>query len=207
MTWWPAPTCWPSLPGVAHDLDANFSLVGDLELTDAPEFGAWLEARRAERSAAERVHLRTQIEALTAAGDHRQALTLAEQLIQRDPSGETGYRLLMQAHYLAGDRAAARATYERCARMLERDIGVQPSAATLALRATIEQASTDAPHPVHTAVPASVLRPPRLVGRARELARLTHAWDAGQIALVCGEAGMGKSRLLQALVERHAGLV
>src|SRR5206468_8301942 len=51
-----------------------------------------------------------------------------------------------------------------------------------------------------------------LVGRAAELAELLGRWDKarsgqGGVALVCGAAGMGKSRLVRELVEaaRNAG--
>ena len=44
--------------------------------------------------------------------------------------------------------------------------------------------------------PASLLRPPRLIGRASELQALGRAWAAGATFLLLGEAGIGKSRLL-----------
>jgi class 3 adenylate cyclase/tetratricopeptide (TPR) repeat protein len=50
-----------------------------------------------------------------------------------------------------------------------------------------------------------------LVGRERELAALTERWQqacagSGGAVAICGEAGVGKSRLLQALRERLAGV-
>lgn len=50
-----------------------------------------------------------------------------------------------------------------------------------------------------------------LVGRERELASLCDRWQqardgVGQAVAICGEAGVGKSRLLQALRERLAGV-
>ena len=55
-------------------------------------------------------------------------------------------------------------------------------------------------------MPASVLRPPRLIGRDRELAALSTAWRSGQVAALIGEAGLGKTRLLQAFIESHPGV-
>ena len=49
-------------------------------------------------------------------------------------------------------------------------------------------------------MPASLLRPPRLIGRARELAALQHAWANRRAFVLVGEAGIGKSRLLRELV-------
>ncbi|MBI5717940.1 MAG: AAA family ATPase [Burkholderiales bacterium] len=48
-------------------------------------------------------------------------------------------------------------------------------------------------------LPAALLRPPRLIGRDGERAALLAAWHTGTPALVVGEAGIGKSRLLQSL--------
>jgi DNA-binding SARP family transcriptional activator len=57
------------------------------------------------------------------------------------------------------------------------------------------------------AVPAAVLRPPRLIGRDTELAALHRGLAAGDVVVLIGEAGMGKSRLLQALAAQRPGLL
>jgi hypothetical protein len=80
---------------------------------------------------------------------------------------------------------------------------VPPSPATRQLGETILQAATQAgraaapPRPVAPdAIPASLLRPPRLVARQAQLQALQAAWQAGRHLCVSGEAGLGKSRLL-----------
>jgi len=50
----------------------------------------------------------------------------------------------------------------------------------------------------------AVLRPPRLVGRGRTLTDLRSVWEARRVALLMGEPGLGKSRLLGE-VAAHAG--
>ena len=45
-------------------------------------------------------------------------------------------------------------------------------------------------------IPASLLRPPRLVGRAREQAALAAAWSGQRAFWLLGEAGLGKTRLI-----------
>ena len=47
------------------------------------------------------------------------------------------------------------------------------------------------------ALPATLLRPPHLIGRQTEHEALAAAWAGGRAALVLGEAGLGKSRLLE----------
>ena len=86
--------------------------------------------------------------------------------------------------------------------MLKDEVGTRPDAETLALLRLVEgDASATAPaRRGQATLPASVLRPPRLVGREAEIRAADHAWARGQVAALVGEAGMGRSRLLQHLM-------
>jgi DNA-binding SARP family transcriptional activator len=66
-------------------------------------------------------------------GDHRLAAAIAESAIAADPLRESAYRLAMAAHLAEGNRAVALRIYERCARTLRDELGVEPSAATTAV--------------------------------------------------------------------------
>ena len=55
------------------------------------------------------------------------------------------------------------------------------------------------------ALPLTVLRPPRLIGRDAEWQALGDAWDAGTVSLIAGDAGLGKSRLLADFAQSRAG--
>jgi DNA-binding SARP family transcriptional activator/tetratricopeptide (TPR) repeat protein len=193
--------------GVAHDLEDGATLLGDLAAPECPELDAWLAARRAATRAAARRHSEAQIEKLEAAGDAHGALPLAMALLDEDPLSESAHRRVMRLHYLRGDRAAAMLAFDRCERLLKHEVGTRPSAATLALLQTVESGAAVSPATPawRAAVPASVLRPPRLIGRDAELSALRRGWRAGSVVLVTGEAGMGKSRLLQALSSGPAG--
>lgn len=192
--------------GIGHDLDTAAGLLGDLQAPDCPELDAWLAARRSARQAQTRHRLEAQIEALEAAGDAAGALPLAQQLLQAEPLSEDAHRRVMRLHYLRGDRAAAMLAFDRCEELLKHEVGARPSPPTLALLATIESAGALAGAPVaRTAVPAAVLRPPRLIGRNAELAGLQRGLAAGHVVVLVGEAGMGKSRLLQALASAQDG--
>ncbi len=196
--------------GVEHDLADGSALLGTLCAADSPELDAWLATRRAARRATARQHTEARIEALEAEGNTQAALPLALALLDEDPLSEDAHRRVMRLHYLRGDRAAALLAFDRCERLLKDEVGTRPSAATLALLQTIDSgaAAQAAAAPAwRAAVPASVLRPPRLIGRDDELAALRRGWRAGSVVLVTGEAGMGKSRLLQALGQESGGVV
>ena len=67
---------------------------------------------------------------LEARGDQARAIGYAERLLRHDPLREETYRLLMRLHDRVGDRARALRVYHACAAALERELGVEPSAAT-----------------------------------------------------------------------------
>ena len=194
--------------GVVHDLGESTALLGDLALPENPELDAWLQRRRAAHRAAARRQLEHRIEALEAAGDSAAALPLAQQLIDADPLSEDAHRRVMRLHYLRGDRSAAMLAFDRCEQLLKHEVGTQPSQATLALLASIEQsAPLEGASAVRVAAPAALLRPPQLIGRDGELLALTRDLAAGHVVVLLGEAGMGKSRLLQALSAQQPTLL
>ncbi len=197
-------------PGVAHDLAGADALLGDLSAPESPELDAWLAGRRAALRAQARRAQEAQINALEAAGDAAAALPLAQALLAAEPLSEAAHRRVMRLHYLGGDRAAAMLAFDRCEEVLKHEVGAAPSPETLALLATIEQSApldATAATAARSLLPAAVLRPPRLIGRDSELAVLQRGLDAGHVVVLTGEAGMGKSRLLQALAAARAGVL
>ncbi|MDP2004585.1 MAG: AAA family ATPase [Rubrivivax sp.] len=194
--------------GVRHDLDEGPALLGDLSAPDAPEIETWLNQRRDGRRALARRAQEDRIEALEASGDAAAALPLAQALLDAEPLSEDAHRRVMRLHYLRGDRAAALLAFDRCEQLLKHEVGAAPSPETLALLDAIEQSAAVAGSAsVRSALPATVLRPPRLVGRDAEIAALQRALAAGPLVVLVGEAGMGKSRLLQALAAQRPGLL
>lgn len=109
----------------------------------------------------------------------------------------------MRLHYLRGDVGAALAAFERCKEVLERTLGAPPSPETDRLVRQITAAGPAQALAVgsRAPVPVTLLRTPRLIGRQRELEALRDAWAAQCAALLLGEAGMGKSRLLAELAQ------
>jgi DNA-binding SARP family transcriptional activator len=140
-------------------------------------------------------------------GELAAALATTEGLLALDPLLEHGWRRLMRLHHQRGDRAAAVSTFERCERVLRDELGLRPSHETQALLAEVEALESAASPTARQLLPPSLLRPPRLVARQAELLHMAAAWQGGQGFVVLGEAGMGKSRLLQALAGVRPGVL
>ena len=175
------------------------TLLASFDYADCEELGRWLQARRDGERTTQRDGLTAAIRDATQRGDLEHAQTLADTLLGLDRESEDSYRALMELAYLRGDFAAALAVLGRCTRMLQQLYGVGPSAATRELGETIlaaaRQGELRRPVPA-PGIPLSVLRPPRLIARGAQLEAMLAAWRAGLIVCVCGEAGIGKSRLL-----------
>jgi class 3 adenylate cyclase len=67
------------------------------------------------------------------------AIAVAAEAVGLEPFRESGYRQLMRAHVLAGNRAEALRTYDRCARTLGAELAVEPDGETTALRDSLLQ--------------------------------------------------------------------
>jgi DNA-binding SARP family transcriptional activator/tetratricopeptide (TPR) repeat protein len=194
-------------PGVAHDLDdagAEGDLLAGLHYPECGELEEWLETQRHARRQRRRAHDDARIDALAAEGRLPEAVALAERLVAADALDEAAARRLMQLRYLQGEHAAALAVFERLAAALTAAHGAVPSPRTRELLETIRAARAPQSLARHE-IPASLLRPPRLVGRDRERVRLQAAWNARRAIWLLGEAGLGKSRLIADFVQEQGG--
>ena len=190
--------------GVAHDLDDADSVLGDEPIAIGPDYDAWLAQQRARRHVRVHQSLLDLCEMAEAAGDWPDALAHAQELLGLARGSEDAHRRVMRLHYLSGDRSAALLAFDACERMLKDEIGTRPSPETLALLATVEQSQGALALPgTGRRVPASVLRPPRLIGRADAWQALEAAWSSGRNACVGAEGGFGKSRLAGDFAAAH----
>jgi DNA-binding SARP family transcriptional activator len=175
--------------------DPAAPLLGTLKFDDSPEFDAWLAARRSSQHAGHTARLRERIAQAEAAGALDAALAAAQELLAADPDGEAAHREVMRLHYLRGDSAAGLAVHDRLVRHLAHVHHARPHAETEVVARALRESAAPLPA-APRATPPTVQRPPRLIGRARELAAVHDGWAAGAVVLLLGEAGMGKSRLI-----------
>ena len=131
--------------------------------------------------------------------DYRGALPWARRLLDHDEVNEAACRRLMRLCALSGDRAGALRVYHGCATALVREMGVAPSAATReTYERLIEPGAARDPDRTGRVAPAPALSP--MVGRREEWDALRGAWRRAAggeslLAVIAGEAGIGKSRL------------
>lgn len=143
---------------------------------------------------------------------YREAIQLAERLLRHDPLREGPYRRLMRLRALVGDRAGALRTYHRCVTVLEQELGTEPSASTREVYERLLAADEEPPSP--DVRPGRRATESPLVGREAAWSALRSAWKmasrgGARMALISGEAGIGKSRLAEELAHwgRRQGLV
>jgi predicted ATPase len=72
-----------------------------------------------------------------------------------------------------------------------------PTPETEALAALMLKSVPDTPSRARSAMPLTVQRPPRLIGRAAALKAMEEAWERRQAILLTGPAGIGKTRISQ----------
>ncbi|WP_165794186.1 BTAD domain-containing putative transcriptional regulator [Deinococcus aerius] len=180
----------------AELLEGGGELLAGLRYDDCPDLDDWVSAER-DRHAEARIQARRQEAArLEREGHYEGALGLARALLDLDPVSEDAHRRVMRLHYLLGDRPAALRAYQRCNEALWREFQTEPLPETKQLAREIDRGTVPVLAPAaRTELPLAVLRPPHLVGREREWARLEAAWEAGQWIFISGEPGSGKTRL------------
>lgn len=196
----------PALATLQADPNAwDGDLLQGVELDGSTELAGWLAAERKAWAERRRDALASIASTCEESGELARALVLAQRLLADDLLSEHAHRRLMRLHYLRGDIAAAVAAFEACERVLKDELGLKPSAETQQLLQTVEHGRPPAPVPgASMPLPARLLRPPRAVGRERERALLAEAQRDGQVAVLVGEAGIGKTRLLQDFAASHA---
>jgi DNA-binding SARP family transcriptional activator len=183
----------------AEVLALSGELLGTLDYGDCPDFARWLAGAREALALLRRRAATAAADACEAAGELGEALEAAERLLQLEPYSEEAHRRLMRLHHQRGDRGAAREAYARCRRALREELDAAPSPETEALARLL--AEEPAPPPslrraaARAPLPASVLRPPVLVGREREWAQLEASRGAHPVTVLLGEPGAGKTRL------------
>ena len=169
--------------------------------------------------------------AAEADGDVEGAIEWSRRAVAVDPLSEEAHRNLIGRLGAAGDRARALVAHRAFSERLRRELSVAPSPATRVLAARLRLDSEDSPlehsadASANSFAPASPgpadaggrrdrpaspsARASVLTGRSAELDALLEVWrdvlgGAGGVVTVCGEGGIGKTRLASELLARAA---
>ena len=149
-------------------------------------------------------------------GHYQQAIVDFQQVLAVDPVNEPAHCDLMVSYYLLGERDKAMGQYHGLYKALRELLDVEPLADTRALYADIRDGLLPAAGPAYwlasvgeTAVETSASRWP-FVGREREQTILGRALEStargqGCLAIVKGEGGVGKTRLVEEFLYLSSG--
>src|SRR5713101_7482208 len=149
-----------------------------------------------------------------AIGDFSAAISYAVKLLEIDPCDDDAHRELILSYHLSGDRDAALSQFGRLRAALRTELSIEPSQSSIELWQYVQ---SQGQHPI----PSNALRlrdedltndlgRAPIVGKQEALSTLTSlinqvAAGAGCAAIVSGEAGIGKSTLVEQLA-LEAGL-
>jgi DNA-binding SARP family transcriptional activator len=178
----------------------------------SPLFETWLVAEQERLREAAVQALRALVDHFSARGEFDAALRYCRRLVAVDPLSEEAHRELMRLLVLSGRRREALSHYDDLLALLARELGVEPMPETQALHRSIlaEDLAPDPARPKpRPALPLGPFVP--LVGRGAELEELRASWRRARgrlgtpgprLALVQGEPGIGKSRLLRTFLNQ-----
>lgn len=135
-------------------------------------------------------------------GEYEPAIGHCHRLLEIDPLSEEAHHELIRHYVLSGRRPRAMLHYEELSALLDRELGVAPSAKTRRLYESIREGRLAA---AGDGGGGELGRPPLapfvpLVSRDGDLGELAESWRAStagtcRVALVVGEPGVGKTRL------------
>jgi len=171
-------------------------LLEGLSVGEAP-FERWLQAER-KRVRERMAEGLSQLLALELEdGSDADALHVCTRLLTLDPLREEAHRSMMQLLMRQGRRAAALEHYRKFEASLRSQLGSEPDPLTQQLLAQLAAASTIISEPKCG---------PETAGRSRELALLYESLHAARdakarVALLAGEAGVGKTHLCDCVAQ------
>lgn len=130
-----------------------------------------------------------------AQSEYARAVETAQRVLQLDAANERAYQQLMFCYVGLGDRHAALKRYEECVRVLENELGVEPSRETVALYQWVQHSSRE-----RTANEARATNLPiplsSFIGHQSETTALKQLLQAdARLVTLTGPGGSGKTRL------------
>ena len=201
---------------------------------DCPDFEDWQVSVREELKQLLARGLQRLVAACVAAGELERAIGHARRWLQLDQLHEPAYQAMIRLYEWTGQRSAAMRQYRSLVHVLDRDLAVRPLPETTQLYEDVRAGRLAAP-PLPTAAAAVAVAAATgtgtadqvaaldwpLVGRAAELSALRSAWRSagapgapgvpgadgarGRAVAIIGQAGSGKSRLVEELRAEAVG--
>ncbi len=217
------PACMPRLVEAVALYTDHF--MAGFTLRDSPDFDDWQFFQREGLQRDLASALERLAKAFAAEGNFDAAIGAARRWLTLDRLHEPAYCALMSLYARAGQRAAALRQYRECVHVLDRELGVAPLESTTRLYESIKEqqiprpsgastpdtaaaspsSSTEASDSVPAPDPSPAVGVARthdilpLRGRKAEWSALEQAYAAvrsdGRVAILDGEAGIGKTRL------------
>jgi DNA-binding SARP family transcriptional activator len=173
------------------------SFVPDLETAGSHDFERWVEDERHRLRRIAEMALFRYVRECDDDAQWGEMCLAAHRLLKMNPLNEEAHRALMRGLWLKGDQAAAVSHFEEYAPGLERELPGGLSEETLQLVARIRSS-----RPRATGMAVREIPRPEMVGRKEEFEALKDALrgvhqGTARLVRVHGEAGMGKTRLLE----------
>jgi WD40 repeat protein/DNA-binding SARP family transcriptional activator len=180
-------------------------------LPDSVLFEEWLLLQRERFQRLYLEALEWLAEGYTGQGEYERALSYAWRQVELDPLRENAHRQLMRLLAYAGRTSEAVSQYETCRRLLDEELGVEPSEETTQLFEKIRDSKLERPPGAPPRLPEREHRPlgecpyrglaafreadaPFFFGREEFTARLARAVQQQPIVVVVvGSSGSGKS--------------
>jgi DNA-binding SARP family transcriptional activator/predicted ATPase len=188
-------------------------------LDDSPAFDDWTLLTREKLARQALTSLHALADSYEERKEYEKVQSLAWRQLELELWDESAHQQLMRVMAYSGQRSAALAQYESCRKILDEELGVEPSEETRELYGQIRDGilKTSKPAPIPLAVTTRVssfleTEPPRVetpivVARESELEKMNRLLEqalAGQggVVFVTGEAGSGKTSLIQEFTQR-----
>ena len=175
----------------------------DIAVPGGARFEQWADSIRVHLQALFFRAAEVVVRGWLSSGRMREARELSTRVRDMNRLDEVGWRLVLEALCSAGDWVTARVEADALERLLAHE-GRQPEPATTAAIEQARQVTAE-----NGASPAGTTLVAELVGREREFAAVTAAWEQARLGRgvhlhITGAAGIGKTRLL---LDLHARLL
>lgn len=163
----------------------------------APELDTWISLERESIRAKLQKALYLGMELCSTQGDYERGILYGKRLMALDPFYERGMRLLMRLYAYADNRNAALQSYDSFARLLKKELAIDPEEESIALSKAIKTGRIIALP--RLAKPNNLLQPNNRYIASDLLRQANNLLDEPDCHLLTllGAGGMGKTRLAE----------